>query len=160
DRDPLPLAAGELVRIAVAESRSETDFVERALDAHFAVGDVMNCERLGENAVDRLPRMQRAVRILEDHLDETAEGLRPRRRQPAGLRWAADELHGSGGARREPADRAQHRRLARSRLADDAEALARTHAERRVGDRDEAPVRDRKIANLDAGAPVRMIPPE
>src|SRR5215471_18819449 len=134
------------MRIAVTEPRTETDFVERAFDALLNAIDPMDREGLGENPVDGLPRMQRPVWILENHLHEASKSLRAR----SCGRCAADQLDRSGSARRKSTDRAQHRRLPASRFADDAEALAGLDTERRVGDRDEAPVDDREAADLEA----------
>ena len=122
DGDALALAARELVRIAEAEAGAEADLVERALDARLGVADAVDRQRLGQHAVDRLARVQRAVGILEHHLHAAAEGLGAGRRQPSAA--APVSRTSPGRARREPADRAQHGRLARARFADDAEALA------------------------------------
>ena len=59
DRDALALPAGELVRVAKAETAAEPDFVERAFDARLGIRDVVDRQRFGQDPVDRLARMQR-----------------------------------------------------------------------------------------------------
>jgi hypothetical protein len=134
--DALALAARQLVRVAEAKAAAQADLVQRALDARLGVGQAVDGQRLGQDAVDRLPRVQAAVRVLEHHLHLAAKGLAarrgPRRCPPA---------HRAGRARRQPADGAQHGRLARARFADDAEALARLHGEAGALDGHEAVVR-------------------
>ena len=71
DRDALALAAGEFVRIAEAARRVDADLVERG-DDHFVarrlVADAVRDQPLLDDLVDRQPRAQRAVRILEHDL--------------------------------------------------------------------------------------------
>ncbi len=75
DRDPLALAAGELVGIAEAEAGPEADIAQDRLDPPLDITNAVDGHGLGEDPVDRVPRMQRAVGILEDHLHELVEGL-------------------------------------------------------------------------------------
>ena len=65
----------KLMRIAEAEAGAEADLVERPQDALFAIGEAVDGERLQQQPVDGLARMQRAVRVLEDHLHFAVEGL-------------------------------------------------------------------------------------
>ena len=81
-------------------------------------------KRLGERGADRVPRVQRAVGVLEHHLHVAAVGL------ARGLahRLAADLDPAGPGVEQQP-DALQDRGLARARLADEAEALARADRE-------------------------------
>ena len=80
DADALPLAAGELVRVAVVVLRVEPDQLEqvlhRALDAVLGL-DVLQPERRADDRADGVPRVQRRVRVLEDHLDVAAQRPHP-----------------------------------------------------------------------------------
>ena len=58
DRDALALAARQLVRVAKTKAATQAHFVERAFDARFGVIDAMDRERLGEQTVNRLTRVQ------------------------------------------------------------------------------------------------------
>ena len=76
DADALPLAAGELVRVAAGVLAPEADELEGVLDALVARGAVV--EPLGEQALaDDVrhghPRVQRPERVLEDDLHPAAE---------------------------------------------------------------------------------------
>ena len=87
DPDPLPLAAGELVRVAVREARVEADDVEQLADPGgpvAAAADPVHDQRLADDVADRHPRVERRVRVLEDDLHvapRTPEILAPERRQ-------------------------------------------------------------------------------
>jgi len=101
--DPLPLAAGELVRIAVDVLRRQADEVEQfahpALDL-VPVPALVDAQGLGEYLADSLARVERRVRVLEHHLQ-----LAPHRAQLApGQRGdvLALELHRSAGERVQP----------------------------------------------------------
>src|SRR5271165_3770759 len=65
DRHALALPAGQLMRIAKAMARIETDVGERRENRRVALGDAVNLKRLAQRAIDRPARMQRAVGILE-----------------------------------------------------------------------------------------------
>ncbi len=148
------------MRIAKAEAGAKADFVQRPLDARLGVADVVDRQRLGQDPVDRLARMQRPVWVLEHHLHQPAKRLAARQRQRRGrsalriaaLRHSRQEADGSGSDRHKPANGAQHGRLARSGFADDAEALPRGDRERRVGHRDEPAERHAQVLRLDADA--------
>src|SRR5260221_307695 len=112
DRHPLPLPAGELPRVGAQRVFPEPDQREQFL----AVGlrravrnDVMHLEQLAEHAADGEPRVQRGVRVLEDHLDPPLVGARPAGPETPAL---AGDLATGGGAQ------ARHgqpeRRLARN----------------------------------------------
>ena len=87
DADALPLAAGELVGVAVDVLGVEPDEVEQLLDplAAPALGHdvVVDLERLTDDVADRHPGVERGVRVLEDDLDVAAHPahLAPRRRR-------------------------------------------------------------------------------
>jgi len=72
DPDALPLAAGELVRIAVVVLGVEADELEQFLHvAPDTAGcfDLLQPERGADDGADRMPGVERGVRVLEDHLD-------------------------------------------------------------------------------------------
>ena len=147
DGDTLALPTRQLVRVAEAEPCAQAHFVQRTFNALLLVTDAVDGQWLGQDAVHRLPRMQAAVRILEDHLHLASPG------------WAArchgnrrtGEPDGACRARRQATERAQHRALARARFADDAEALTRGDAERHTIDGDEAVEDDLQAGHVDAG---------
>ena len=130
DRDALALAARELVRVAVAGSaparaRPPRARAPRARRARPCATPVTTSG--SATIVAHAPaRVQRLVRVLEDHLDRAA--------QRAQARPAADlAAVGRDAARRrrhEPEHRARERRLAAARLPDDAEDLAAPPLER------------------------------
>ena len=122
DRDALALAAGELVRVAEAEAtgRARPRRARCTIRAS-RVADAVDRERLGQDAVDGVARMQRAVGVLEHHLDGAVEA--PCRAAPAPVAPSTRDAAGPVG--REAADRAQHGRLAGAGFADEPEALAR-----------------------------------
>ena len=70
DADPLTLAARELVREPVVVLRVQTDDLEQLLDAPLALrrrADAVELERLADDEADALARVERRVRVLEDH---------------------------------------------------------------------------------------------
>ena len=76
-------------------------------------------ERLAEDLVDGLARVQRAVGVLEHHLHSLRCAVARRRSDP---RPATRDL--AGPVRDQPGDGAQHGGLARAGFADQAERLA------------------------------------
>ena len=126
DAHALPLAARELVRVAVGVLRQEPDVPEQILHARRArvpVGhDPVHAERLGQDLADGHPGVERAVGVLEDHLDPAPEG------PEGGLVERREVLafEEDRPARRplELQDAPPRRRLAAARLADEAEGLA------------------------------------
>ena len=125
DADALALAAGELVREAVVVLRVQPDDLEQLLDALLDLrlgAHLVHLERLGDDEADALARVQRRVRVLEDH-----HHLAPvRTHLGAGQARdvAAVEDDPAGRRIEEAHDAARHRRLAAAGLADDAERLA------------------------------------
>ena len=75
DADALPLAAGELVRVAVHVVRVEADDLQELLHAGAAAafGVAVDRERLADDVADGHPRVQRGVRVLHDHLHPAAQ---------------------------------------------------------------------------------------
>jgi hypothetical protein len=140
DHDPLPHSARELVRIAVVRPRRITQVdlfhggdrgLPRRLTRTAAVGPV----GLGDLITDRVVRVQRRQRVLEDHRDPvTADpaqltitaadqlGLPSRSEQP-------DRSADLRGRRQQAHDRQRRHRLAGAGLADQAERLAARHRE-------------------------------
>ena len=85
DADALALAAGELVRVAVVVLGVEADqlqqLLHRPLDAVLGL-DALDPERRADDRADGVPRVQRRVRVLEDHLHVAAQ--RPQLALPTG----------------------------------------------------------------------------
>src|SRR5215469_4843677 len=76
DPDALPLTAGELVRVPVVVLGVEADELEqvlhRSLDPLLGL-DALHPERRAHDRPDRVPRVERGVRVLEDHLYVAAQ---------------------------------------------------------------------------------------
>ena len=126
DPDPLALAARELVRVAVVVLRVEADALHQLLDrgTHPARRrDALDLERRADDAADRVARVQRVVRILEDHLRLAANRCQRLRREPRDL--LALDLDPAAGRTDEHEHRSCGRRLARPALAHQPERLAR-----------------------------------
>jgi len=138
DADPLPLPAGELMRVAVEVllRRPQTRLVDRPDDALLllALGrhKAVDLERFGDDVEDRLLGVDRVVGVLEDDLCLLA--VLPQRLLAEALdgqllvvdvapRRVLETQHGAAG-----------RRLAAARLADQGEDLALAHVERDVVD--------------------------
>ena len=75
DGDPLPLAARELVRVAVQRVGAEPDLVERLAHPRHGLAAIEpeQCQRLGHDPRHAEPRVERAERVLEDHLGVAPE---------------------------------------------------------------------------------------
>ena len=76
DADALALAAGELVRVAVVVLRVQADPLDEVLDLGLdaALGPCpLDAERRADDRADRVPRVQRRVGVLEDHLHVAAQ---------------------------------------------------------------------------------------
>ena len=122
DPDPLALATGELVRIAPERSVRQSDGVEQLPhpDADGGSGaQLVSADRLGDDALDALARVEAGIRVLEDHLHVAAllaELFTLERRQ-----LDAVEADGPGGDRQEPQDRLADGALAASTLTDEPE---------------------------------------
>ena len=87
DADALALAARELVRVAPAVLGQEPDLPEQLLHAGVAAppapGEPVDGERLADDLAHGHARVQRAVGVLEDHLDPAAHRAERRRRERA-----------------------------------------------------------------------------
>ncbi len=125
DADPLPLAAGELVRIAIEVARIEADLLERFLylgEPLAAVAVRVNDQPFFDDAADRHSRVERAVGVLEDDLHVAADG--PQLRGPQVGDVVAVEHDAAGRRLEQPQDRAAGRGLAAAAFADEAERFA------------------------------------
>ena len=128
--DALPLAAGELVRVAVVVLGVEADQLEQLL--HGALDparrlDLLQPERRAHDRPHRVPGIERGVGILEDHLD-----LAPQRAHPA-LPQVRDVVavdHDLAAGRLvQPGQQAPGSGLPAPRFADQAEGLAPGHGQ-------------------------------
>src|SRR2546421_684634 len=113
-RDPnaLALAARELVRVAVGEVRVQTHYAEQLLHAFgllFAAREVMDLERLADDVAHGHSRIQRRIRVLEDHLHTAAHLPHVLAAEPREL--DAVKLDFAGGRLVELEDRPTGRRL-------------------------------------------------
>ncbi len=79
DRDPLPLAAGKLVRIFQTVVGVQSDqiqqFAHPAHDVALAFDKIEGADRLGDDGVHPQPRVEARIGILKDHLDAAAQVL-------------------------------------------------------------------------------------
>ena len=86
EADPLALAAGQLVRVAVAQLGAQPDLVEHLRDAPRRRSapwrHPVQPQRLGDDLADRHPRVQRGVRVLEDDVHVAPQ--RPQRARATG----------------------------------------------------------------------------
>jgi hypothetical protein len=137
DHHPLRLAARELVgvRAGPAAGIGDADPIEH-LDGSFLAGlaleALVHLVDLGDLEADPVGRVQRRDRLLEDHADAVAAhvahlGLRLGQQLLAGEAHRA--AHDAPGLVDEPQHRERGHALARARLADEAEDLARQHVE-------------------------------
>src|SRR5881296_2426141 len=146
DHDPLPHAAGELVRVllgALAVDADEFEQLPDALHRGFFVHLVVDDDRLRDLVPDPLHRIQGVHRPLEDDRDvlpaDPAElALRDLREViPDVIDRAVDDLP----VRREEAhDRQGGRRLAATALSRESEALALAQGEVDAVDRPDGPL--------------------
>ena len=105
DDHALALTAGQLVRVAQEEAlrRSQPSAGQRVGDAVALVArHAVDAQTLGDGLVDRVPRVQRPRRVLQDQLDAAAVGPQPgrgvRQRAARGARrrrWSARPGRGS-----------------------------------------------------------------
>src|SRR5882757_5000749 len=88
----------------------------------------MGLERLADDPTDRVPRLERRVRILEDHLHAATHDVQ----LVLGRLGDVLPLEGDAAARRlvEPQDRPPERRLTATGLADQPDGLALLDRER------------------------------
>ena len=150
DRDALPLAARQLVRVLVdvALGRHQPDRRQQLVDVLVdvcALRDAVDLQGAGEMVVDRLDRVQRSERILEDHLH-----LRPVMQDVAA---ATDVRHvlaleEDAATRRlvQAGEHARHGALAAAALADERGDRARAQREGDVVDGMQAAAADEAVA--------------
>ena len=130
DADALALAAGELVRVAVVVLRVQPDGLQqvlhRLLPATLGL-DVLQPERRTDDLADGVPRVQRGVRVLEDHLDVATQ----RAHLPVGEVRDVVALEGdlAAGRLEQPGHQPRGGALAAAGLADDRERLAAAYVE-------------------------------
>ena len=97
DGDALPLPAGEFVRIFRRVGAPQADRLERrrnALATFSPTGSAQGRQRFGDDPFNALPRVERAVRVLKDHLHVGAE--RPQLAMAEVEQRAPVELHRAG----------------------------------------------------------------
>src|SRR5207253_5072764 len=118
-----------------------TDHVDEVGDAPAlrgaAVREPVHAYDLGERRPDRLARVERAVWILEDHLDAPSPGAEARAAQRRQI--LAFELDRPRRRVLAPDQQPRERRLSAAALAGDAERLAAVELERDAGERAERP---------------------
>ena len=136
DRDPLALAAGELVREPLRRRSTGGRRARRARRTRSACAPRARPRRSPSRDLraDRPPRVERRVRVLEDHL-QPDEAPRPRAPRRAASTGSPSKTTLPPDGRHEPDRRARERRLAAARLADEADDLAALDAEARARDR-------------------------
>jgi hypothetical protein len=124
DRDPLPLAAGELVGVAVQVAPRQVDVLQQLLDPAGALGArevLVGVEGLSDALRDHHRRVERGVRVLEDHLHRAADGAQLGAAQPRDV--LPVDADAAAGGLDEPQHRPPGGGLARARLAHQPERL-------------------------------------
>ena len=126
--DPLPLTTRELRREPVEMLGVESDHLHEFLDLPLALraaGDSVDGEGVADDRPDPALRIQRPVRVLEDHLHLAPERAQLRGRELADV--GAVEHHLSGRQVEQTHDAARQRRLPAPRLTDQAQGFAPAH---------------------------------
>ena len=135
DADALALPAGEFVRVAPRVLRRKADQTQefRHPLAFPALGQTMQCKGFGEHVADGHSRVERAVRVLENHLHLTAQ------RAHLALREAEQVAPVEPDLPRSRLDQAQREasggRLAAARFADQRQSFPGVELEADVVDR-------------------------
>ena len=151
DADALSLAARELVRVAIGESRAEADQVEQLLDSPStgpaAPVEAMDLQRLTNARAHRTSGVERGVRVLEDH-----RGLGPQapEARPAELDILAVEPDTPARRPFQAQQREPDGGLAAARLADQAQRLTLLDGEGHAIDGADLATADRE-QDLEAG---------
>src|SRR5829696_619045 len=130
DADALALTTGELVREAVVVLWVETHDLEQLLHARlhlFLRPEPVHLERLGDDETDTFARVQRGVRILEDHRHLAPDRAHVRARELGDVPTL--EPDPAGSRLEQPDDAARECGLPAARLPHDAERFARLDAE-------------------------------
>src|SRR5205823_2341957 len=127
NRDPLPLTAGEFVRILDAVIGVQADQAQQladpVLDVAFALYEVERADRLGHDGIDPEARIEARIRVLKDHLDAAAQPLARVRLSGIRHRHAVD--HDFARAwRQQSHDHPGDRGLSGAGLADERKGLA------------------------------------
>jgi hypothetical protein len=151
DHGALPLSARELVRVVVDPPlRLGNAGRRQELDGPGAAGASaepgMQREHLADLRADRVQRVERCHRLLEDHGDlAAADGPHLALRLPAQVLAAEADHAPRGGAVDEPQDRERRHRLAGPRFADQGDLLAGRDGEGHVVDHRRPPEADRQV---------------
>jgi hypothetical protein len=133
EADPLALTAGKLMRVPRGCIGREPDDLEQLAHTPRGVllaGDAVHPQRLPHDPADAVPRIQRRVGILENHLHPPPERPELVLRERRDVLAVEDDA--PSGRLVEPENGATDRRLAAARLADEAEGLAALDRERDV----------------------------
>ena len=119
------------MRRAVETGERQPDAIEEpphpALGVGFVASDAMKEERLDQDSPDRMARIERGHRVLENHLH--APPQRPHFRLRQSRNVAAVEDDAARVDVDEPHERAPKRCFARPRFADDADGFAPAYPE-------------------------------
>ena len=135
DQHPLALPAGQLVRVAQEQLLGRPEPGRRERVGHLALlgpavgvvgGELVQPDSLGDGLVDRVPRVEGAGRVLEDHLHPAPE--RAQVAGPVAQRRPVEEHLAAGGAL-EPGQRPGQGRLPRARLPHQRQDLAGPHGQ-------------------------------
>ena len=122
DADPLALAATHFMGIAISETRVQAADVEQfanALPAFALVWfDVVDPQRFAQNMADLHARIERAIGILEDHLNAFAKARKVFLTEMGDVFAAEPDI--SAGRFFEPQNTAANRGLAATGFADQA----------------------------------------
>src|SRR5262249_17295076 len=134
DVHTLPLTTAHLVRVVRGVMRVQADLMQEHLRALALLGlrVAVHAQRERDALTDRHARVERGVRVLDDHLHVAAQRLAAWARER--LHVHAFERHGAGVRLDETEDEAGGRGLAAAGLADDAERRARLDRKRDVVD--------------------------
>ncbi len=129
DTDPLPLPAGELVRVPLRVRRIAPHLRQQLPHPPDGVGSAhsLRPQRLGDDVPDRHPGIERRHRVLEDDLDPPPQRLDPGLAQAA--RRLPEQLDRPALGPGQFEQFEEGRRLAGPRLADQRERLTAPHVE-------------------------------
>src|SRR5713226_1461506 len=136
DADPLALAAAEFVRIPSRLRGVQAHGLQQHRDLFPAGrrvgGEFVDVDGFADDLFDRHARVQRSVRVLEDHLKLAAARTKFRAAQPADL--IAGKKNVAGGWLDETDDRPAQRGFAAAALADYAKGFPGGHGQTHVID--------------------------